>query len=219
MIVCLSHKLCTTTPAFGGGESLAITPIKEIKSGGSSNSYKVALPNHLGTHVDAPLHFDVNGKSIADYSLEDLAFTKPVLMDLPKEESTFIEQMDLERHRQQILNADILLLRTGFQRYRDTDPLKYSTRNPGVSSKAAAYIVDNLPNLKAIGFDFISTSAFQHREEGRAAHRILLSNRDFFIVEDMDLSSYPSNAKRILVMPLMIVGVDSAPCTVIAETA
>ena len=196
---------------------MTIKPIKEIKSGGSSNSYKITLSNHLGTHVDAPQHFDINGKSISEYSLEELVFTRPILINLPKEESQFIERRDLESSRQLIAKADMLLLRTGFQKYRETDPVKYSTRNPGVSSGAAAYIVDNFPNLKAIGFDFISTSAVQHREEGRAAHRILLSNRDFFIVEDMDLANYPKNTKRILVMPLMVVGVDSAPCTVIAE--
>lgn len=218
-MVPLSHKLSAKTPAFAGGESLTITPIKEIKSGGSSNSYKISFSNHLGTHVDAPQHFDVNGKSIAEYSLEDLVFTRPVLIDLPKDESQFIEREDLEDNRRLIATADMLLLRSGFQKYRDSDPEKYSTRNPGVSSEAALCIVDDFPNLRAIGFDFISTSACQHREEGRVAHRILLSNRDFFIVEDMDLFSYPKKAKRLFVVPLVIVGVDSAPCTVMVETA
>lgn len=218
MLIPLSHKLCTTTPAFAGGESLVITPIKEIKNGGSSNSYKVSFANHLGTHVDAPRHFDVNGKSISEYSLEDLVFTNPVLVDIPKDDSQFIERRDLENNKQLIAKADMVLLRTGFQKYRDVDPTKYSMRNPGIARDAASYIVSDFPNLRAIGFDFISTSACQHREEGRVTHRILLSNRDFFIVEDMDLSNYPRNTKRIFVVPLIIVGVDSAPCTVMAET-
>ena len=52
MLVNLSHVLTKETPGFAGGPSLTISPIKEIKTGGSSNSYNLHFSNHLGTHID-----------------------------------------------------------------------------------------------------------------------------------------------------------------------
>ena len=217
MFILLSHFLGVDTPAFAGGPSLTISPIKEIGKGGSSNSYTLTFPNHLGTHIDAPLHFDPLGKPLSAYDLEDLVFTRPVLLDIPKEDSELIRRDDLQAEREPISKADLLLLRTGFERFRETDPVRYSTRNPGLSAEAAAYICQKLPGLRGIVLDTISASAVQHREEGGRAHTTLLSSRNFFIIEDAALSRYPGGVERILAFPLFVVGVDSAPCTLVAE--
>jgi arylformamidase len=217
LLVLLSHKLSIDTPSFAGGPSLTITPVKEIRTGGSSNSYSLSLPAHLGTHVDAPKHFDERGKAIADYAIASFLFRSPLLLDIPKGESEYIEDDDLRVHQEPIARADLLLLRTKFQSFRDSDPMKYMNRNPGVSAKAAIYLA-GFPNLRALGIDFVSLSAAQNREEGRKAHGALLVGRDFFIIEDMDLSAYPQGAKSVLVLPLFIKGIDSAPCTVVAAT-
>ncbi|MFQ5950579.1 MAG: cyclase family protein, partial [Candidatus Geothermarchaeales archaeon] len=90
MFVLLSHRLGVDTPAFAGGPSLTISPIKQMDKGGSSNSYRLAFPNHLGTHIDAPQHFDPSGKPLSAYDLEDFVFTHPVLLDIPKDNSMLI---------------------------------------------------------------------------------------------------------------------------------
>ena len=217
MHVLLSHILTERTPSFAGGPSLTIAPIKEIRTGGSSNSYTISLPNHLGTHIDAPRHFDDNGRAVADYPFDAFVFDHPLILDISKDESELIAAEELIGHEAEIAEADLLLLRTGFQACRETDPSKYMNRNPGVSPEAARYLASRFPHLRALGFDFISLSAVQRRDSGREAHRVLLSERDFFIIEDMDLADFPEKARRIIVAPLFIVGVDSTPCTVIAE--
>ena len=216
-VTLLSHKLAVDTPAFALGPGMQITPLKEISKGGSSNSYSLSFSNHLGTHVDAPNHFDPKGRRISSYGPENFIFSRPILFDLPKQESQLIRIEDLEQRAETIEKADLLLLRTGFQRYRKTDPKKYATRNPGISASGAEYIARSFPRLRAIGVDTISISAVEHREEGREAHRNLLRDRDYFIIEDMDLAQYPKNVGRILALPLFVEGIDSAPCTVIAE--
>jgi kynurenine formamidase len=212
----LSHRLSTSTPGFAGEGRLRITPIKEISSGGSSNSYSIDMPCHLGTHVDAPRHFSDSGRPIASYRTDDLVFEKPCLLDIPLGAGELLSRDQLVRFERLIAQADILFIRTGFQRYRDTDASKYSSENPGVSADAARYLV-GFKKLRAVGLDFISLSSALNREEGRTAHRELLSPRDFLLVEDMDLRAYPSRVRRVLVVPLLIEGVDSAPCTVLAE--
>ena len=206
-----------STPAFDNGPSLTITPMKEIKKGGSSNSYTMSLQNHLGTHVDAPNHFDENGKPLSSFSMEDLTFTRPYLVDIPKKESELITRSDLTPHKGAIEVTDLLLLRTGFQALRTADPQKYSTQNPGLSADAAEFLATGFKDLRALGLDLISLSPVQNRDEGRRAHSALLKGRDFFIIEDMDLSKCPSKLSKVLVVPLFVEGVDSAPCTVITD--
>ena len=218
MWVILSHKLGVNTPSFNAGPSLTLAPIKEVKTGGSSNSYMLSFPNHLGTHVDAPKHVGDEGKAVSDYPFETFIFNHPVILEMPKGESELVTLEDLKAHGDEIRKADLLLLRTRFEVFRDKDPAKYMSKNPGVSAEAATYLASEFPHLKALGFDFISLSAVQKREEGRKAHKALLSGRDFFIIEDMDLSKYPKRARRVLVVPFFIEGVDSTPCTVAAET-
>ena len=217
MLVNLSHVLTKETPGFAGGPSLTISPIKEIKMGGSSNSYNLHFSNHLGTHIDCPNHFDENGKTVSKYKLDDFIFNSELLVDIPKKDSELIEARDLEKFEKDINKVEILLIRTKFQRYRELEPERYSKVNPGLSSDGAKYIVDKFPKLKAIGLDIISVSSASNRDEGRKAHGILLKKRDFFIIEDMNLSNYIANIKRIFAIPIFINGVDSSPCTVFAE--
>ena len=185
--------------------------------GGSSNSYNLHFSNHLGTHIDCPNHFDENGKTVSKYKLDDFIFTSELLVDIPKKDSELIEARDLEKFEKDINKVEILLIRTKFQRYRELEPERYSKVNPGLSSEGAKYIVDKFPKLKAIGLDIISVSSASNRDEGRKAHGILLKKRDFFIIEDMNLSNYVANIKRIFAIPIFINGVDSSPCTVFAE--
>ena len=171
----------------------------------------------MGTHIDAPNHFSNDGRPLASYPIDNFIFDKPYLIDLPKQDSELVTKADLEAYRDSIREADLLLLRTGFQIFRETDPLKYGSQNPGLSAEAARYITENFGNLRALGLDSVSLSPVQNRAEGRQAHRNLLNGRNFFIIEDMDLQSYQDNFRRVWVVPLYVEGVDSAPCTVIAE--
>ena len=75
--------------------------------------------------------------------------------------------------------------------------------------------------MKIVGFDFISLSSYQHRPEGREAHKALLHSqfgkKAVLIIEDMDLSDLEKSPELIIVSPLRLEGLDGAPVTVIAE--
>jgi arylformamidase len=216
MFSLLSHHLSSSTPGFAGGGSLEIEPLKEIASGGSSNNYKISLPCHLGTHIDAPRHVSDKGRPIAAYPVSAFIFTRPKMIHLVLGSGELVRRRHLEGFEESISVCDILFIRSGFQRFRETDKERYSSQNPGFSLEGAKYLA-SFRKLRALGFDFISLSSVPHRREGRMAHRALLSGRDFFIIEDMDLSHYPQDVGRIIVAPLFVEGVDSVPCTVLAE--
>jgi kynurenine formamidase len=65
--------------------------------------------------------------------------------------------------------------------------------------------------------DWISVSSFQHREEGRIAHRELLG-AGWRLFEDLSLAIVPVGLiHTVLALPLRIDGGDGAPCTIIAS--
>lgn len=204
-------------PTYPGTPPIRIRALKQIAQGDSNNTYLIELPNHTGTHIDTPNHFDDNGRKIASFQLAELIFEKPLLVQIEKDEGQLFFPKDFEKFEQEMGGADFLLIRTGFESQRLGDAGSYSNRNPGFSAEGAAYVARRFGNLRGIGFDFVSLSSVLHREEGRAAHRVLLVERDFVIVEDMHLSELATPPKRVFVIPLFLEGVDGTPCTVVAE--
>ena len=71
----LSHVLDKNTPAYGNGPTLQLSQTGAIQRGDSCNYSTIeCLPLHLGTHVDAPLHFIPEGKSVDQLPAESWLF-------------------------------------------------------------------------------------------------------------------------------------------------
>ncbi|MDT7891463.1 MAG: cyclase family protein [Thermoproteota archaeon] len=214
--VLLSHKLNEQTPTYMSNTKLIITPINQISKGDSANTFELKFGNHIGTHADCQKHFIEGGKGVAEYDIEDFIFNKILILKIKKGKGELFFRKDFENFEERIKNSDFIIIKTEFQIFRNKDPYIYQFEGPGFSSEAASYLA-NFENIRGIGFDFISLSSPLHREEGRKAHRILLSKGKFIIVEDMNLEKLPSEIKKLYVIPLFIEVIDSSPCTVFAE--
>jgi len=196
---------------------LRIMPQKSIKKGDSCNTAIITLLNHSGTHIDAPKHFWHSGKSLSEFSQRALHFKSPVVAVLNKKQGEVIEINDLKKAIKK-LRFDILILRTGFQRYRNSKKSLYCFKNPCLSPDAAAWLRKTYPSMHAVATDCISIASYAHRELGRETHRILLhehNGKSILIIEDMFLPADADKIKEILVSPWRIHGIDSAPCNVI----
>lgn len=216
----LSYYLDPNTPVYGNTPKPEITTYTSQDKGNSSNTYMIKLCNHSGTHIDAPIHFIKGGKSISEYSVNDLVFHTPILVHLPKEAGKWIEKEDVENL--QLKDADCVLFRTGFNKLRREEV--YRTDNPGISPDAIIFIRKNFSKIRCLGIDTISVSGFQNRIRGREAHKAAFKEEPnlgdpLLLIEDMDLSSLTDNENitKLLVIPWLIQGIDSAPCTVLAE--
>ena len=225
----LSYDIDEKTPLYPDVSAIVIKQVKEIQKGDSSNTFLMTLPNHAGTHIDAPKHFHGSGRTISEYSIHELIFKNPVVVDCPKGPVEIIEVEDLINSiaLTNLNNCDLLLIRTGFYKYRILSSTlesqsfhTYCYENPVLLPSVAKWIRKNHPNIKAIGIDCFSISSYANRELGRETHRILLREDKFtgssvLIIEDMDLSMNLKTLREVIVAPLYIKGVDSAPCTVI----
>lgn len=215
----LSYPMDNKTPVYGGRFRPKISPKTQTGKGDSANTYGINTDNHTGTHVDAPRHFIENGRRISDYSPEELTFNRPVIVDIPKKSNDWVERSDLESCAEGLEGVDCLLIRTGFGQFRSKEV--YETRNPGVSPEAITWVRKNFPEIRCMGIDSISISGFQDRERGRRAHRAAFMgdsglSEPLLVLEDLNLDGTES-IKRLIVIPWQISGIDSAPCTVLAD--
>ena len=65
----LSHLISEVTPMYGGYENLInIKKSRSIQDGDTSNNLTLEFPNHIGTHIDFPFHFSMNGNKLQDHS-------------------------------------------------------------------------------------------------------------------------------------------------------
>jgi kynurenine formamidase len=197
-----------------------IEPHTRISNGDSSNTSILSIHNHTGTHVDAPKHFIDNGKSISEYTLDELIFTNPVIVDCPKTDGSLVTPDDLLHMSHFFEKSDCLLLRTGFGQFRNEE--RYRTHNPGIAADTIRWIRKEYPNIHLIGIDTISISSFQHRIEGREAHRAAFAEKEdigipLLLLEDINLAVISGSISYIIVLPWLMKSLDSAPCTVIAH--
>jgi len=217
----LSYPLSKRTPTYLDNPPVEIEQQFSIANGDPYNQFIMTSINHAGTHIDGPWHFNPEGKKLTDIPLDEFVFNRVTVLDIPKSDGELITKEDLEPFAHQIAGSELLLIRTGFGELRASDPVRYGNHGPGFSASAGQYLMV-FDALRAVGFDFISATSPQHREEGIRFHQILTGKgrgdgRYQFIIEDMNLDQDLSGADIVYAIPLYIEGVDSSFATVFAE--
>ncbi len=226
MFQLLSHPLDPAGYAWPGEPVVKTRQCTDVNEVTPFCSFVSELPNHCGTHMDAPRHFVRDGKSINELSLDYFCHSEVALIDVPKEAVGGVTKEDLEPYADIIGKVSFLLIRTGFEQYRETNQDLYQNKGPYIATSAGKYLTDNFPNLKGIGVDFLAVGTpspdVPEGENPMEVHRNLLgyyTGRFVTAVEDMHLSDLPAGKKitRFFNAPLLIVGLDSSQVTCIAE--
>lgn len=213
----LSHPISHGMPVYGGKADLNIKAKRAISRGDAVNIYKFSMESHWGTHIDAPRHFFNNGKRIEDYLCGTWFFTVPEVVNIVLKPSEILNIGKWTKNINPL--CDILIFKSGWSAFRKQG--KYVYQNPGIHPDVAIYLRENYRNLKAIGIDWLSVSSIKNRELGRDAHRAFLgpkgAGKPLFIVEDMRITSGMFGLRRVMIFPMVISGIDSAPCTIAGE--
>jgi len=211
----LSYYINEQTPLYGGEKAIELVKRSEISKGAGSNTKFLHFPNHLGTHIDFPNHFSDSGKTINDYSPSFWNRLNVFVIDYQAKVGEIIDDVVLQCN---IIpaNTEFLIINTGFGNRREKKV--YWENNPGLDPRLAKIIKKQCPNIKIIGFDFISVSSYQNRLLGREAHREFLLENEILLIEDMKLDEIEGrNIISITALPLMIDNIDGTPITIIAE--
>lgn len=213
----LSHVLTSNTLGYGGKKEFELKSTLSLDNGNSCNQSEWKLNNHIGTHIDAPFHFSLKGKTLDSFEASYWIFNSVHLVNL---NSVNGEIIDGANWREAIpLESELLLLKTNFESKRDTED--YWAHNPGLAPELALWLREFRPKIRVIGFDFISITSYENRALGKIAHHAFLHEdhigNPIMAIEDMHLSELKSVPKKIIVSPLRVLQTDGSPVTVIAE--
>ncbi|ABR73497.1 cyclase [Actinobacillus succinogenes] len=226
MFIYLSHKLDPNDLAWPGEPMVEVVRCTDVSEETPFSSFITKLPNHCGTHMDAPRHFVKEGLSINELAMEYFCHKDIALLDIPKGEAEGITREDLESYADILAKVSFAFLRTGFEKYRTENPLIYQNEGPYIAVTAGQYLSDNFPNLKGVGIDFLSigspSSRIPDTENPKNCHQAILgyhTGRFTTVIEDMHLAELPKGAKikQFINAPLRITGLDSSQVTCIVE--
>ena len=217
----LSYPLGAYTPAWPGTPQVKLEKLLQIAKGDVAHTTILHIHNHIGTHFDAPNHYLADGTPIGSLDLERFIYERPLLLDIPKEACEKITADDLAPYEKSIAACDALFLRTGFSRYRESDPERYEQKGPSIGSECAAWLVRRFPGLKAIAVDFVSLASYSDQDDGNEAHRILFGrDSENFIcgIEDANFDGIdPQALQRAFALPILAEGLDSSVISFLAE--
>ena len=194
----------------------------------ASNRFTTA--EHGGTHIDAPIHFAADGKTVDAIPLRRL-IGEVAVIDVTEacgqNPDYQIGIDDLRRweedHQRQLVDV-ILLLRTGYakawphrQTYLGTDargPEAISQLHfPGLAPSAAKWLAKHR-SVKAVGID---TASIDYGQSQRFSSHVALSGSNIPVLENIgDMSDLPTSGAVLIALPMKIGGGSGGPVRVIA---
>lgn len=150
----LTIPIGINTPPWPTYEPLVIKFFKRLTPNGA-NGQLLTHSNHVGTHLDGPLHFDTSGRDMASLELTKLC-APGVVVDLSDqaEDWGIYTPEDIEK-RVTVKEGDILIINTGYHIYGwdspTADERRYMLRHPGPSMDFIEWVREK--RLRWIGVD------------------------------------------------------------------
>ncbi|MGM0847202.1 MAG: arylformamidase [Bacillota bacterium] len=196
-IIDISQSLDSSTPVWPGDTPFSFSLTWSKKETGSVNVGQLSFSAHTGTHIDAPFHFDDDGRKVADLPLDSF-FGKALVVELTGRESIGVE--DLET-----LNLDgvtKLLIRTGSWEDRSVFPEQITF----LRESAGPFLKEKGINL--IGVDVPSVDPLNSKD--LPAHHSLQTN-GIGILEGIVLDEVEPKIYELSAFPLPVKDGDGCP--------
>ncbi|MGE7881618.1 arylformamidase [Bacillus sp. NPDC094077] len=164
---------------------------------GSVNVGKLTMSIHTGTHIDAPFHFDNDGKKVLDLDIQ--VYVGPArIIDVSNLES--IGKKELESFH--LEGVERLLLRTSShgkaEEFPDVIPYLHADIAPFLSEKG----------IRLIGVDVPSVDPLDDKE--LAAHHQLFKH-GIHILENVVLDHVADGDYELIALPLALTDADGSP--------
>lgn len=107
-----------TQPIYEGmpkGQVMPAPTIRTIKEVGKDpfNMQECTFATHIGTHVDAPMHFFPGGKTIDQFPLERFA-GRALVLSVKKDKLQPVSLADIKGAGPEAKKGDIILIHTGW---------------------------------------------------------------------------------------------------------
>nr|WP_297919364.1 cyclase family protein [uncultured Allomuricauda sp.] len=176
------------------------------------NASTLELYSHVGTHMDAPLHFGVNPQSIDEIPVQRFISFAWVVNLSGIAESSLITIDDMRPIAKKIQKGHSLILRTDWSKRVGTT--SYRDALPRISKELAEWMVEK--RIALLGVEPPSIANVNNIREVTEIHTILMQN-DILILEGLvNLDKITKEQVTLIALPLKILRGDGAPARVLA---
>ncbi len=196
------------TPSFPGEPGSHVLPFANLAVQGWV-AHQLLLYTHLGTHVDAPMHFLPDGGGVETWPLAQLCGPAMVtrLNGEPSGREVGYDDFDWPRPP---AAGDRVLLATGWG--RRWGEAGYFTGFPSLALPFVQRLAED--RIALLGMD----TPTPHETEPKAVHEALLGRRVAVLEGLVHLDELPSAFGELICLPLPLVGLDGAPCRAVWRT-
>ncbi len=193
-------------------------------------SNRIEMPEHGGTHIDAPIHFSKGKQTLDEIPLEHM-LGSGVRIDVAeqcvRDRNYRVTVSDFERWEAdhgRIPHGTIILLHTGFAKFwpNRKDYLGTELRGeegvralhfPGLHPEAAAWLVRERL-VKAVGID---TASIDYGQSTKFETHVALLSHNVPVFENLaNLNDLPNRGFDVIALPMKIAGGTGGPLRVIA---
>ena len=165
-------------------------------AGASVNVGALRLSTHCGTHIDAPFHFDEQGKKTDELALTTFV-GKACVIHVPN--LATISRNDLSRDWQ---GATRLLLRTDAW----SDPQVFPKQIPVIERDVPDWLGSK--GIVLLGLDVPSVDELDSQD---LPNHHALARNEIAILESLNLKNVEEGAYELFAAPLKLIGADAAP--------
>ena len=195
----ISLKLTGETLRWVTAPPFELEERRRMSKGDPNNSSALNMSVHSGTHIDAPLHFVVDGNTIDQLPLE--RFIGPALV-YALEAERYITKEHVAGIR--LDGATRVLFKT-----KNSALLRKQEYDPdfvAISVEAAQSLVEL--GVELVGLDYLSVA---HADEQAPVHRAFLDH-GVVLLEGIDLSAVAPGRYELMCLPIPLGDSDGAPC-------
>lgn len=193
----ISQRLDNNITVWPGDTPFSYRVSWSMEESGSCNVGEITMSAHTGTHIDAPYHFDNDGKRVIDLDI-NLYIGPARVVHLPNVTKIGVKELngvDLE-------GVERLLIRTDAWSDRHAFPSSI----PPVEPELAAFLSER--GVRLLGLDLPSVDTIDSKE--LSAHHEL--NRcGIHILEGLVLDEVESGDYELAALPLPLVEADGSP--------
>ena len=188
-------------------------------------SKAMSFPEHLGTHLDAPNHFEANRPSVDQLTPEQL-FAPGVVIDIaPKAEANADYALTLEdvtaweAEHGAVPDGAVVMIHTGwgrfwtnYDRYKNQD-VRGGLHFPGCTKAAAEYLVQQR-NVRGLGIDTLSIDPGTSKTFD--VHHVLNAAGRYALENVAKLDELPAKGFYLVVAPIKVENGTGGPARIFA---
>ena len=193
-----------------GSPAVIVEQVTHLDHGHESNSSRIDLGVHTGTHVDAPVHFRAGQPGVEGIPIDALVGPARVIAI----------------HDPIHVTVDALVAAN----VQPGERLLFKTRNSPAAWRRSPEFVRDAVHISAdaatwlathkvltVGIDYLSVAGFTAGNVLPVHHALI--DAGIWIIEGLDLTDAPEGPCDLVCLPLKLVGADGAPARAIIRPA